>query len=339
MSATYKLKYDVSWRAVDLAVCSEPDLFALVGVMGVQIYALPEVDSYTSLRNTKPLKQLKTAMTRCAFSPDKRYLAVGGNTVKIFDVHQKFKTVASFKASKWKGISALCWSSDGALVAVSAGRKKQTPEIIVYDVNSNKELHRFEAKDFMTSCSHIAIALNHIAFSPDATKIGLAGRGCVSVYDLKEESTQTPVLPFSRSKDIVWLSNDEVAFRERVNESLAGHLGEPVNEDVFVTWKIKNNSVEHIALDTDYNFSGLVGHLDHTVCAIRLSSKDAYEGENGMCHDDSIWLRDIKTGAQERVVFPYELGEGQRIYRWSLSADHKLLAVLDDDGVGLIYGR
>lgn len=322
-----------------LAISPDGRLLAKVGTSpGLAVFDLEGDDG----QGPKTIKELKAELHCCAFSPDGRYLAVGGKTIKVYEL-PKFKSLGSLKVSKRAHVSAMAWSPDSTRLAATAEVQRHKSDLVVWEVSTDK-VQKFSSDHFGQGGYHKPNIYSGLQFSPDGNHIAAAAWGSgfgVFCFDYDSDKVWRPLRDQSAwvdtAKNVAWrCGGEEILFDARATSGDQSIIDEYVGR--LVRWRREDNSFIDVPTPQGYKFWRFIMHPDEEQVLLYLEDKEVLDGEEGMFHQKSVALMSLTDGSHRRLidVNDFILGERNALATFCVSPDGGRVAVANRLGfIGL----
>ncbi len=306
------------------------------------------------IREIYTFEKSSTNIYATAYSPDGRYLAVGGSDrkVAIYDLHSgvEIHTVKT-EAAVW----SVDFSPCGTRLAVGG----QSIRPLIYDFEQEEIVHTFQEECFIMS----------VAFSPDGGRLGLGGEdGRAVVYDLAtgdeihsfqqqpvREQYERQVTTGSSSSSISGVTNAVNAISFSPDGGMLAVGGEDkciVIYDLSSGHEVCSFARDSLIYSVTFSPGGgkiAVGGEDGLASIYNVSTGDEIYSFQ---RDSPVYAvtfspngRRLVLGDGDGKVFIYDLSNEDQIFSFrrgstvmavALSPDGRKLAIGDEDGVAVV---
>lgn len=312
----------------DLDISPDGRLLATVGSSpGLAVFDLEEVTG----REPKTIKKLKSKLECCAFSPDGRYLAVGGKTVKVYEL-PKFKLAGSLKMSRRAHVAALAWSPDSTTLAAAAEVKRQASELAIWEVATDT-VQKYSSDHIGRGGYDRPKIFAGLEFSPDGSSIAASSWGsCFGAFCFDYQNDKVwrpspdPIEMLHSADTVAWRDGGrEVLFDARLIGGDAPIIDEYIGR--LIRWRPEENAIVDVPTPGGYKFWGFTMHPDEEHVVLYVEDKDEVEGEEGMFHEKTLMLMSLEDGSYRRLLDADVLWEGTSLSAYRVSADGAKIAV------------
>jgi len=315
-----------TWRSISIS--SDNELIAAAGKSPGLVLFRRDGDALDVA------KEIKTEQHCCAFSPDGRYLAFGGKTVKVLDTQNKFKVVGSLPLSKKEQVTAIAWSPDGTTLAAaelssrSRGSRNPNGFRVVFWSPFDGSKSQFTDKDIVGETYAPFRIVESLCFLPDGHRVSIAGRAHIGwwIYDRRDGSVVFPEgWEAGHASDLGNTRVDAIWGRVPGPDRLSVD-----SMSVVARWGKK---LETFATPSAWWLRGVQPHPAGGV-GLSLSARETHEGDEGPVYDQAIFWMDPDTGETERLTH----GEERQAFpTFAFSPDGSLMVVASYYGGGAIY--